>query len=222
GLARQTGARVHILHLSSADAVPLIAAAQADGVTISAETCPHYLTLTAEQVGAGQTQFKCCPPIRDGANQARLWDALAAGLIGCVVSDHSPCPPELKRLDTGDFGAAWGGISSVQLALPVVWTQARQRGLALDDVARWMASGPAGLAGLAGKGRIAPGADADLVAFAPEDSFVVEPERLYHRHRLTPYAGRRLHGVVRRTWLRGAPVPGPRPAGRLLTRGTAP
>ena len=215
-LAERTGARAHVLHLSAADAAGLIA-----GSRVTAETCPHYLALAAEEIPDGATQFKCCPPIRDRANRERLWQALADGIIGCVVSDHSPCPPGLKRRDTGDFGAAWGGISSVQLALPVVWTQARQRGLALDDVARWMAAGPADLAGLAGKGRIAPGADADLVAFAPEDSFVAGPERLYHRHRLTPYAGQRLHGVVRRTWLRGAPVPGPRPAGRLLTRGTA-
>jgi len=214
-LAEHTGARAHVLHLSAADAIGLIAAAP--GVT--AETCPHYLALAAEEIPDGATQFKCCPPIRERANRERLWQALADGIIGCVVSDHSPCPPGLKRLDTGDFGAAWGGISSVQLALPVVWTQARRRGLALDDVARWMASGPAGLAGLAGKGRIAAGADADLVAFAPEDSFVVEPERLYHRHRLTPYAGQRLYGVVRRTWLRGGPAG--RPAGRLLTRGAA-
>ena len=222
-LAGRTGARAHVLHLSAADAIGLVAGAP--GVT--AETCPHYLALAAEDIPDGATQFKCCPPVRERANRERLWQALADGIIGCVVSDHSPCPPALKLQDRGDknrgdFGAAWGGISSVQLALPVVWTQARQRGLALDDVVRWMASGPADLAGVAGKGRIAPGGDADLVAFAPEDSFTVEPERLYHRHRLTPYAGQRLHGVVRRTWLRGAPVPGPRPAGRLLTRGTAP
>jgi allantoinase len=220
GLARQTGARVHVLHLSSADAVPLIAAAQADGVRLSAETCPHYLALTAEQVGAGQTQFKCCPPIREAANQDRLWDALAAGVIGCVVSDHSPCPPDLKALDTGDFGAAWGGISSVQLGLPVIWSRARDRGFGLPDVVRWMATGPAALAGLAGrKGAIGPGADADLVAFAPDERFEVEPGQLKTRHRLTPYAGQRLTGVVRRTWLRGveAGQDGQAPAGRLLT-----
>jgi allantoinase len=221
-LARRTGARAHVLHLSAADAIGLVAAAP----LVTAETCPHYLALAAEDIPDGATQFKCCPPVRERANRERLWQALADGIIGCVVSDHSPCPPGLKHLDSGDmnrgdFGAAWGGISSVQLALPVVWTQARQRGLSLDDIARWMAAGPADLAGVAGKGRIAAGCDADLVAFAPEDSFTVEPERLHHRHRLTPYAGQRLHGVVRRTWLRGAPVPGPRPAGRLLTREAA-
>jgi allantoinase len=134
-----------------------------------------------------------------------------------VVSDHSPCPPELKARGGGDFGAAWGGISSLQLALPAVWTGARQRGHSLDDLARWMAAGPARIAGLAGKGRIEPGCDADLVAFAPDDGFTVDPARLYHRHRLTPYVGRRLDGVVRRTWLRGEPAGAP--AGRLLSRG---
>ncbi|HEX9031731.1 MAG TPA: allantoinase AllB [Streptosporangiaceae bacterium] len=227
--ARRTGARVHVLHLSSADAVPLIAAAQADGVAITAETCPHYLALTAEQIGPGQTQFKCCPPIRDAANRERLWAALQSGVIGCVVSDHSPCPPELKDLDQADFRTAWGGISSVQLGLPVVWTQARKRGLGLADVVRWMAASPASLAGLAArKGAIAAGYDADLVAFAPGERFVVDPDRLLTRHRLTPYAGQELYGVVRQTWLRGVPA-GPaspqrrvRPAGRLLTATGAP
>jgi allantoinase len=221
-LARRTGARAHVLHLSAADATGLLADARRSGVRVTAETCPHYLALAAEDVPDGATQFKCCPPIRERANRERLWEALRGGIIDCVVSDHSPCPPALKLTDRGDFGAAWGGIASVQVALPVVWTQARARGHALDDVARWMAAGPARLAGLAGKGHIAPGMDADLVAFAPEDTFIVRPDRLYHRHRLTPYAGQRLHGVVRRTWLRGAPVTGGRPAGRLLTRGADP
>jgi allantoinase len=217
-LARQTGCRVHVLHLSSADAVPLIAAARADGVLITVETCPHYLALAAERISSGATQFKCCPPIRDLANRELLWAALGTGVIDCVVSDHSPCPPELKELATGDFAVAWGGISSVQLALSVVWTQARERGYDLGDVARWMASGPARLAGLARKGMIAPGCDADLVAFAPEARFVVEPDQLLTRHRLTPYAGRELSGVVRRTWLGGTSVTQVPPSGRLLTR----
>jgi allantoinase len=219
GAAGQTGARAHVLHLSAADAIPLLAAARRDGVRVTAETCPHYLALAAEDVPDGATQFKCCPPIRERDNREQLWRALRDGIIDCVVSDHSPCPPALKRLDSGDFGAAWGGISSVQLSLPVVWTQARERGHPLDDIARWMATGPAQIAGLAGKGQIAPGFDADLVAFAPDESFVVDPARLHHRHSLTPYAGARLDGVVRRTWLRGRPVTGGRPGGRLLARG---
>jgi len=216
--ARRTGARAHVLHLSAAAAVPLLAAARRDGVRVTAETCPHYLALAAEDIPDGATEFKCCPPIRERANAGRLWQALRDGIIDCVVSDHSPCPPALKARGGGDFGAAWGGISSLQLALPVVWTAARQRGHSLDDVARWMAAGPARIAGLAAKGRIEPGCDADLVAFAPDDGFVVDPARLRHRHRLTPYAGQRLDGVVRRTWLRGQPAGGGRPGGRLLAR----
>jgi allantoinase len=219
--ARSTGARAHVLHLSAADALGLLAEARRDGVRITAETCPHYLALAAEDIPDGATEFKCCPPIRDRANSDRLWRALQEGIIDCVVSDHSPCPPEFKARGGGDFGAAWGGISSLQVALPVVWTQARRRGHSLDDVARWMAAGPARIAGLAAKGRIEPGCDADLVAFAPGDSFVVDPARLWHRHWVTPYAGQRLDGVVRRTWLRGEAADGTRPAGRLLRRGAA-
>jgi allantoinase len=220
--ARDTGVRAHVLHVSSADAIELLAGARADGLAITSETCPHYLTLAAEDVPAGATEFKCCPPIRERANADRLWAGVQAGVIDCVVSDHSPCPPDLKLADTGDFAAAWGGIASLQLSLPVVWTQARERGGQLPELVRWMADRPAQLAGLARKGRIAVGCDADLVAFAPEASFVVEPGVLAHRHKLTPYAGRRLTGVVRRTWLRGREIVGPdqataaRPAGELL------
>jgi allantoinase len=213
GLARDTGARVHVLHLSAASAVPLLADAQAHGVRISAETCPHYLTLTAEQVRDGRTEFKCCPPVRDAANRERLWEAVETGVIGCVVSDHSPCPAELKHLDAGDFGAAWGGISSVQLGLSVVWTRAARRGHDLADVVRWMSANTARLAGLDAKGAIEAGRDADLVAFAPDERFTVTAEMLLTRHRLTPYLGQELRGVVRRTWVRGE-RPG---AGRLLS-----
>jgi allantoinase len=216
--ARRSGARMHVLHLSSAEAVPMIAAARREGLAITAETCPHYLALAAEDVPDGATQFKCCPPIRERANRELLWDALSEGIIDCVVSDHSPCPPELKQLDRGDFGAAWGGISSLQIALPVIWTCARARGHSLADVVRWMAGRPAEIAGLSRKGEIAPGRDADLVALAPDDTFVVQPAKLHHRHRLTPYAGQTLRGVVRRTWLRGTLVTGGRPVGQLLAR----
>ncbi|GAA4589956.1 allantoinase [Actinoplanes octamycinicus] len=218
-VARETGRRVHILHLSAASALPLIAQARADGVRVTAETCPHYLTLDAGRIPDGATEFKCCPPIRDAANADRLWAALADGLITCVVSDHSPCTPELKRRDTGDFAAAWGGIASVQLGLPVVWTAARERGHPLAEVVSWMATRPADLAGLPHKGRIAVGADADLVAFDPDATFVVDPHALHHKNPVTPYAGAALHGVVRTTWLRGRPVTGAQPGGRLLLRG---
>ncbi|WP_424982826.1 allantoinase AllB [Labedaea rhizosphaerae] len=205
--ARRHSARAHILHLSAASALPRLA-----GTRVTAETCPHYLTLAAEKIPDGATEFKCCPPIRDDANRDRLWRGLADGVIDCVVSDHSPSPPSAKQ---GGFDTAWGGVSSLQLGLPVVWTEARHRGHALADVVRWMASGPAALAGLTAKGRIAPGADADLVAFAPDEEFTVG--HLHHRHPLTPYAGARLRGVVHRTWLRGREVDG-EPTGKLLRR----
>ncbi|NUT33179.1 MAG: allantoinase AllB [Hamadaea sp.] len=214
-LALETGARVHILHVSSADAVAEIAAARRAGARLTAETCPHYLTLDADAIPAGATAYKCCPPIRDRANQDRLWAALAAGEIDMVVSDHSPSPPELKRLDSGDFGAAWGGIASVQLGLPAVWTRARRRGFSLTDVVTWMATRPAEIAGVPGKGAIAVGNDADLVAFDPSRSWTVRAEALSHRHPVTPYHGQELDGVVTRVWLRGVPVDD-RPRGRLL------
>ena len=218
--ARETGARVHVVHVSAAAVLPVLRAAVGDGVRVTAETCPHYLALSAEEVPAGATEFKCCPPVRDAANADALWAGLADGTLTCVVSDHSPCTPDLKRRDTGDFAAAWGGISSLQLALPVVWTAARARGLSLVDVVRWMAERPAALAGLRTKGTLAPGYAADLVAFAPDAAFTVDPAALLHRNAVTPYAGRTLHGAVRRTWLAGVPTGGD-PAGRLLTRGAA-
>lgn len=218
--ARAADARLHILHLSSATALPLIAAAKAEGLAVTVETCPHYLTLQADDIVDGATEFKCCPPIRDGANADALWTALTTGLIDCIVSDHSPCTPDLKRRDTGDFAAAWGGIASVQLGLPAIWTTARTRGHHLADVVTWMARRPADLVGLGRKGRIEPGADADLVAFDAEGTFVVDPYLLHHRNPVTPYAGRTLTGVVLTTWLRGVPVTGDTPHGRLLTRET--
>jgi allantoinase len=215
-LARETGARVHVVHLSAAAALPQLAAARAEGVPVSVETCPHYLALTAEEVPDGDTRFKCCPPVREAANRDALWQGLADGVIDMIVSDHSPSPPELKRLEVGDFGEAWGGIASLQVGLPVVWTEARRRGHGLAQVVGWMAQAPAARVGLRRKGRIAPGADADLVVFAPDEPYTVG--ELHHRHAVTPYAGRPLTGVVRRTWLRGAPADGT-PRGRLLRRG---
>jgi allantoinase len=221
-LARLTGARAHVLHLSSAGALPLIAAAKADGVRITVETCPHYLTLTAEEVPDGATEFKCCPPIRGAANRDALWRGLADGTIDCVVSDHSPATVDLKQPADGDFGTAWGGISSLQLGLPAMWTEARRRGHTLTDLARWMSAGPAALVGLARKGAIAPGRDADFAVLATDRAFTVDPAALQHRNPVTAYAGRTLHGVVRATWLRGTlvaedGVPGPA-TGRVLRR----
>ncbi|GLH97572.1 allantoinase AllB [Phytohabitans aurantiacus] len=209
-VARDTGGRMHILHLSAADAL-------APGVTF--ETCPHYLTLASEDVPDGATEYKCCPPIRDSANREALWEGLASGAIDCVVSDHSPCTPDLKRSGSGDFAAAWGGISSLQLGLSLVWTGASARGFGLADVARWMAQRPAEIAGLRRKGRITPGYDADLVAFDPSAEFTVDAGALHHRNPVTPYHGRTLHGVVRSTWLRGVLVDFASPRGRLLVRG---
>ena len=212
---RRTGCRTHIVHLASAAALPAVRAAQAAGLPVSAETCPHYLTLRAEDIPDGATEFKCCPPIRDEANRAALWAGLLDGTIDCVVSDHSPCPVAAKRMDTGDFGDAWGGIASVQLGLPAVWTEAARRGIGLDRVARWMASAPAELTGLADRGAIRPGLRGDLCCFAPDEKFVVNPAALRHRNPVTPYAGRTLTGVVRQTWLAGRPAgAGPR-AGQL-------
>ncbi len=217
--ARRNDARTHILHLSSSDALPLIAAARRDGLALSAETCPHYLSFTAEEIRDGATQFKCCPPIREAANRELLWQGLADGVIDTIVSDHSPCTPELKRFDTGDFGQAWGGISSLQLGLPAIWTQARQRGFALTDVVRWMAEKPAAQAGMRRKGHLAVGYDADFSVFAPDEAFVVDVTKLKHRNPVSAYNERPLAGVVRSTWLRGAEITGDEPRGALLTRG---
>ena len=216
--ARATGGRAHVLHLSSAGTLDSLRAARVDGVDVTAETCPHYLALVAGSIPDGATSFKCCPPIRDAANNELLWTALAAGEIDMIVSDHSPSTGELKC--TGDFGTAWGGIASVQLGLPVVWTEARRRGRSLTDVVTWMARRPADRVGLAHKGRIEVGADADLSVFAPDATFVVDPAQLYHRNAISAYSGRTLDGVIRQTWLRGERVdPDGAPRGRLLTRG---
>jgi allantoinase len=217
---RDTGGRAHIVHLSDADAVPIVAAAQAEGLALTAETCPHYLTLCADEIPDGATEFKCCPPIRERDNQDGLWAGLAGGTLAAVVSDHSPSTPDLKRLDTGDFAQAWGGIAGLELGLPLVWTAARGRGHTLVDVVGWMGTGPADLVGFTDRGRIAVGAAAHLVAFAPDEAFTVDVTALHHRNPVSPYAGRALTGVVRRTWLYGTPVDlDADPHGRLLRRG---
>ncbi|MEU6572370.1 allantoinase AllB [Streptomyces sp. NPDC046805] len=217
--AKRLHARVHVLHLSSSDALPLIAAARAEGVRTTVETCPHYLTLTAEEVPDGASAFKCCPPIREAANRDLLWQALADGTIDCVVTDHSPSSADLK---TDDFATAWGGISGLQLSLAAVWTEARRRGHGLEDVVRWMASRTAELVGLPQKGAIEAGRDADFAVLAPDETFTVDPAHLEHRNRVTAYAGRTLYGVVKSTWLRGERIMADgeftEPRGRLLAR----
>jgi allantoinase len=206
-LAEQHHARVHVVHVSSAGSLPLIAAARARGVAVTAETCPHYLTFTAADVPDGATEYKCAPPIRGDADRDALWRGLADGTLDQVVSDHSPCPPELKRREQGDFMAAWGGIASLQLGLPALWTGMRARGLPLERLAHWMSAAPARLVGLGHrKGAIAPGRDADLVAWSPEREFVVRAGDLLQRHPLTPYLGHTLAGVVLATWLKGERV----------------
>jgi allantoinase len=217
--ALRTGGHAHVVHLSASGAVPLLREARARGVDVSVETCPHYLHFDAASVADGATELKCCPPIRGTANRDALWQALVDGDIDLVVTDHSPCTADLKLSDTGDFAGAWGGIASLQLGLPVVWTNARERGIPLADVVGWMATAPAARVGLAGKGRIAVGADADLCVFAPDESWVVDPARLHHKNPVSPYAGHALTGAVRATWVRGEPVDlSAPPRGRLLRR----
>jgi allantoinase len=222
-LAADHGAWIHIVHLASPAALETLAAARARGVPITVETCPHYLTFAAESIPDGATTFKCAPPIRTAEDREGLWRGLVDGQIDLVVSDHSPSPPELKCLDTGDFANAWGGIASLQVSLPAVWTGARARGLGVERLAEWMAAAPARLAGLDDvKGRIAVGCDADLVLFDPAAVWTVDPHHLYHRHALTPYADMTLTGQVRTTFLRGQIVYDARvgtgaPRGKLLT-----
>lgn len=206
-LARETGARVHIVHLSCADAVPLIRKARAERVRITAETCPHYLTFAAEDIPDGATHFKCCPPVRSRENREKLWDAIADGTIEMVVSDHSPCTPALKLLESGDLMNAWGGISALQFGLPVMWTNLRTRGFNVTDLSRLMSAATAKLAGLEGqKGKLAAGFDADIVIWDPETEFIVRPELIFHRHKVTPYEGRKLFGKVMATYVRGVRV----------------
>lgn len=206
-LARETGAQVHIVHVAAAGAIPILRRARAEGLSLSAETCPHYLVFNAESIPDGATRFKCAPPIREREHRDALWAALQAGDLDMIVSDHSPCPPPLKLPAEGDCLRAWGGIASIQLSMPAVWSRAPQYGGTVADVARWMSERPARLVGLdARKGTIAPGRDADLVVWDPEEEFTVEANALQHRHKVTPYEGMRLRGVVRETWVRGTRV----------------
>ena len=206
-LSREFNTRVHIVHLSSADAIPMLRQAQREGVRITAETCPHYLHFAAEEIPEGATEFKCCPPIREESNREKLWEGLADGTIGLIVSDHSPCPGKMKLRESGDFMKAWGGIASLQLRLPVIWTEARCRGFSLLDIARWLCANPAKQVSLdSRKGSIAPGNDADLVIWNPDAHFTVSATALLHRHKISPYDGGPLKGVVQKTFLRGKKI----------------
>jgi allantoinase len=206
-LCRQFKFRLHIVHLSASQALPELCAARAQGLPVTVETCPHYLHFCAEEIPDGATLCKCAPPIRSRENREKLWEGLKERIIDLVATDHSPCPPAMKRLDEGNFETAWGGISSLSVALPVMWTEASKRGFTLNDLTRWMAEAPAQLAGCAArKGRIAAGFDADLVVLNPEEEFVVSADRLYHRYPISPYLGEKLRGVVKATFLRGQAV----------------
>jgi len=219
-LCREFGFRLHIVHLSTSQALPELCDARAEGLNVSVETCPHYLHLSAETIPHGATLSKCAPPVRSRENCEKLWQGLKDGTIDFLVTDHSPCPPAMKQLSEGNFRTAWGGITSLSVALPLMWTEASQRGFTLLDLAQWMAAGPARLAGCATrKGRIAAGYDADFVVFDPNREFTVTEDKLHYRHPVSPYLGETLRGVVKATYLRGSPVfaegefPG-EPAGR--------
>ncbi|HEY6191894.1 MAG TPA: allantoinase AllB [Bacteroidota bacterium] len=223
-LCREYSCKVHIVHVSSADALQRLEESRKSGLPLTTETCPHYLYFVSEEIPDGDTRFKCAPPIRERENRDRLWNGLKRGVLDFIVSDHSPSLPELKHLGTGDFQKAWGGIASLQLGLSIVWTEAAARGFSLSDVANWMCSRPAKFVGLeTSKGTIAPGNDGDLVVWNPEEEFTVEPSMLFHKHRITPYEGRKLRGRVEMTFLRGRKIyergefKGP-PAGTVLLR----
>jgi allantoinase len=202
-LMARTPTPVHIVHLSSATSLDIVRTVRARGLSLTVETCPHYLTFAAEEIPDGATEYKCAPPIRDKAERDGLWEALIAGDIDLVASDHSPCPPEMKETE-GDFFSAWGGIASLQLSLSAVWTGARDRRLKPESLAQWMSAAPARLAGLQSrKGALAAGYDADIIVWDPETRFVVDPTEILHRHKVTPYAGRELFGKVSATYVGG-------------------
>ncbi|CAN5566511.1 allantoinase AllB [soil metagenome] len=206
-LCRETGARVHIVHHSSSDVLPQLKAAREEGLPITVETCPHYLTFAAEEIPDGATHFKCCPPVRERENREKLWAALGEGTIDMIVSDHSPCTADLKLLEKGDFLEAWGGISTLQFSLPVIWTQIEKRGFGLRELTNWMSVAPAKLANLdKRKGKIAIGYDADIVVWHPEKEFKIALEIIHFKNKITPYSGMNLRGVVEITFVRGEKV----------------
>jgi allantoinase len=224
-LCAEFKARVHVVHLSSSHAIPRLQKAKAEGLAVSVETCPHYLTFAAEEIPDGATEFNCAPPVRERGNREKLWAGLADGTIDFIATDHSPCPPAMKLAEEGDFLRAWGGIASLQLSLPAVWTEARRRGYSVARICAWLCGGPASLAGLEKKkGAIAAGFDGDIVIWDPDAKFKVEAAALQHRHKITPYIGRELSGVVETTFLRGRKIYDrgqllAAPVGQVLKRG---
>ncbi|HEY9682168.1 MAG TPA: allantoinase AllB [Drouetiella sp.] len=203
-LGKQHNCPVHIVHLSSSDAIPAIEKAKAAGVKLTIETCPHYLTFAAEDIVDGDPRFKCAPPIRERENREKLWEALKKGTIDFVVSDHSPCSPSLKFLDEGNLQKAWGGISGLQFVLPTVWTQAKQRGVSIEQLSKWVSQGSARFLGLhESKGHLKPGYDADIVVWNPEAVTKIDSSIIQHRHKVTPYDGMELFGKVEKTFVRG-------------------
>ena len=205
-LCEEFNCRTHIVHLSSADSIVQIANAKERGLPLTVETGQHYLYFTAEEIMDGRTEYKCAPPIREKANNDRLWQALKEGIIDFVATDHSPAPPAMKEMSSGDFMKAWGGISSLQFALPILWTAAKRQGCSLGDMAKWLCEKPALLPQLKGKGKMAKGYDADFVVWNPEQSFKVAENMIYHKHKITPYLNEELYGVVEQTWLSGEKV----------------
>ena len=205
-LCEEFNCRTHIVHLSSADSIVQIANAKERGLPLTVETGQHYLYFTAEEIMDGRTEYKCAPPIREKANNERLWQALKEGIIDFVATDHSPAPPAMKEMSSGDFMKAWGGISSLQFALPILWTAAKRQGCSLGDMAKWLCEKPALLPQLKGKGKMAKGYDADFVVWNPEQSFTVAENMIYHKHKITPYLNEELYGVVEQTWLSGEKV----------------
>jgi allantoinase len=206
-LCQEYNTKIHIVHLSSAEILPEISIAQNDGFPISVETCPHYLHFTSDNIDDGDTRFKCAPPIWESDNRENLWSGLESGIINFITSDHSPCTADLKNLETGDFAKAWGGISSIQFTLPVIWTECKQRGYSLNQIINWMSTQPTKFIGLDHKkGQIASGFDADLVCWNPDKIYTIEKDAIHHKNKLTPYEGETLYGVVNNTYLRGQKV----------------
>lgn len=206
-LCREFKNHIHIVHLSSSDGIEMIAKAKAEGLKVTTETCPHYLFFSSDKISDNDTRFKCTPPIRDNENREKLWSGIRSGVIDFIVSDHSPCSPELKFLEEGDFEKAWGGISSLQLGLSIVMTEAEKHGLQLKDVSELMSTKPAEFAGLGNiKGKIKTGYDADLVVFDPDKKNITDVSKLFHKNKPIPYEGLELKGEVVCTYLRGEKI----------------